>query len=530
MIPSGERPVDSDAKARPPRRKLVLRRWMPYALLLAGCGLAMVASWYVSSTRDALARVEFLRDASTLRRQIEVAVNTHFDVVRAGAALIGASNEINAREFRNVVTGFALEERYPGLHAIGFAQRVRQPNLRAFVRAAELDGVAPLQVRPDQPRAEFYPIVLIEPQTDLNRAAVGFDIATNNMLREAMDLAADSGEAAASTRLVHLDPSDARSAQTFLFLTPIYRRGLPADTVEDRRRALVGFVFGLISPRDLLQRLDPNLSGVAFRVFDDAQPRAASLLHESPRVEGAPYRSAEPLQVGGRPWLLEMSGGSPELLPAPVARETLFSGLVLAVLLFILTRAQVRGWETATRHQAELQALAQRDSLTRLPNRALLDEHLSKAIALARRRDERVAVLFLDIDHFKRINDSLGHSVGDQVLQAVAVRLLACVRTSDTVSRLGGDEFVLLLSGIERAEDVEARARAIIEALAAPHKLDRHEIYCTASIGISMFPDDGSDAAALVRAADVAMYEAKQRGRNQCRFYDVSKARETERV
>jgi diguanylate cyclase (GGDEF)-like protein/PAS domain S-box-containing protein len=163
--------------------------------------------------------------------------------------------------------------------------------------------------------------------------------------------------------------------------------------------------------------------------------------------------------------------------------------------------------------------LAQHDFLTDLPNRMLLNDRLTQAIALARRHGHRLAVLFLDLDRFKHVNDSLGHVIGDGLLQSVAQRLAACVRSSDTVSRLGGDEFVVLLSEIQHADDAAASAQKIIAALVRPHEVANHQLHVTATIGISVYPDDGLDAEKLIKSADTAMYHARENGRNTYHFF-----------
>ncbi|HEV8259158.1 MAG TPA: EAL domain-containing protein [Burkholderiales bacterium] len=163
--------------------------------------------------------------------------------------------------------------------------------------------------------------------------------------------------------------------------------------------------------------------------------------------------------------------------------------------------------------------LAQHDFLTELPNRMLLSDRLATAIALARRHGKQGALLFLDLDGFKHINDSLGHPIGDQLLKSAAQRLVACVRGSDTVSRQGGDEFVVLLSEIEHAEDAARSAEKMLLALAAPHSIAGKALHITASIGISVYPDDGRDAETLIKCADTAMYHAKGKGRSNYQFF-----------
>jgi diguanylate cyclase (GGDEF)-like protein/PAS domain S-box-containing protein len=165
--------------------------------------------------------------------------------------------------------------------------------------------------------------------------------------------------------------------------------------------------------------------------------------------------------------------------------------------------------------------LAQHDSLTDLPNRALLTQRLTQAIALAGRHDRQVGVLYVDLDHFKNVNDTLGHLIGDKLLRSVGDRLGSCVRKSDMVCRQGGDEFLVLLSEIAGGRPDAIRcAEKLLTAVAATHPIDGNVINIGSSIGISIFPDDGQDAGALLKAADTAMYSAKDQGRNRYQCFD----------
>jgi diguanylate cyclase (GGDEF)-like protein/PAS domain S-box-containing protein len=167
----------------------------------------------------------------------------------------------------------------------------------------------------------------------------------------------------------------------------------------------------------------------------------------------------------------------------------------------------------------EMTHSAQHDFLTGLPNRMLFNDRVSQAIGLAQRHMKKVAVLFLDLDGFKHINDSLGHPIGDKLLQAIAKRLVDCVRGSDTVSRQGGDEFVVLLSEMEQPEDAALTARRMLKAVAEAHPIDQHDLHVTTSIGVSVYPDDGLDAETLIKNADTAMYQAKENGRQSFQFF-----------
>lgn len=170
-------------------------------------------------------------------------------------------------------------------------------------------------------------------------------------------------------------------------------------------------------------------------------------------------------------------------------------------------------------YERQIEYQATHDALTRLPNRTLMADRLQQCISFADRNGSKVAVAFVDLDQFKLINDSMGHHVGDQLLVTMAERLLHCVRDSDTVVRLGGDEFVLLLSSLQKVEDISQSMQRVLAAVAEPCVIEGREFIVSCSIGIGIFPDDGQDANTLLRHADSAMFKAKQSGRNNFQFY-----------
>ncbi|RDB42751.1 EAL domain-containing protein [Halomonas sp. DQ26W] len=170
-------------------------------------------------------------------------------------------------------------------------------------------------------------------------------------------------------------------------------------------------------------------------------------------------------------------------------------------------------------NEEQIRKLAYYDPLTALPNRRLLEDRLQLAIRHAHRNQTRLAVVFVDLDHFKQINDTLGHAVGDELLVMVADRLQSRLREDDTLARLGGDEFLILLPDLEEVEEVTRVARRLVEAVSEPCVIDGHELNIGCSLGISLYPDDAASAEALIHDADVAMYRAKQEGRNSYRLY-----------
>ncbi|HZC78248.1 MAG TPA: diguanylate cyclase, partial [Ktedonobacterales bacterium] len=168
---------------------------------------------------------------------------------------------------------------------------------------------------------------------------------------------------------------------------------------------------------------------------------------------------------------------------------------------------------------ARAQHLAGHDALTGLPNRRVLEDRLSQALALSYRNRQQTAVMFIDLDRFKTINDSLGHGVGDALLKEVAQRLVKQLRVGDSICRIGGDEFVVVLPEVKRSSDVASVAQKVIEQLSNPVLIEERELVVTPSIGISVFPDDGRDAETLIRNADAAMYHAKEMGRANYQFF-----------
>ena len=219
--------------------------------------------------------------------------------------------------------------------------------------------------------------------------------------------------------------------------------------------------------------------------------------------------AGQALQEGAQDYLIKGQIETRSLQRA--VRYAIERNVMEAALLVERERAQVT--------TLEMTHSAQHDFLTGLPNRMLLNDRIRQAIQFAPRHKKFLAVLFLDLDGFKHINDSLGHAVGDKLLQSIARRLVECVRASDTVSRQGGDEFVVLLSEVDRPEDAAVTAKRMLDAVSETHTVGRHELHITTSIGVSVYPDDGLDAETLIKNADTAMYQAKEGGRQSFRFF-----------
>jgi diguanylate cyclase (GGDEF)-like protein len=234
---------------------------------------------------------------------------------------------------------------------------------------------------------------------------------------------------------------------------------------------------------------------------------------EADRLEKAGLAAAR----DGRPWRGEATGRRHDGLTFP--EEVFFSPLARGRVALV-----VRDLSEGRQAEERMKELVYRDALTGLPNRRLFEDRLAIALAQAHRYRHRIAVVFLDLDRFKQVNDTLGHAAGDQLLKAVAERLTASVREADTVARLAGDEFTLLLPGLNYTEDVGTITRKLLGELRRPFVLDGHDIRVTASGGIALYPEDGEGRDALLKSADTAMYRAKERGRDNFQLFSPAMA------
>ena len=361
---------------------------MPYVLFVLAYGLSVAASWYLSSTAavgaEIRARAEFLADAQQTRRQIQAGLNTYFEVVRAGAVLLSADNEINGAEFRRFVNGLQLGDRYPGLEGVGFAQCVSRRGLPPLVRSLDLDGNR-IQVWPTGVRNEFCPTLFLEPANTRNRAALGFDLASDPALVAAMAASRDEPQPGISSNLTNIPLwTEGRHANLVLFI-PVYRTSRPLSSIEARRRSLMGFVFSPINSRRLLKDIVASTTpSVIFDVYNGPSTAPSALLSESTAADATGrYQSNESVDVAGRQWLIAMkSVGEPANTVPIAARQTLLVGVILSFMLFLVTAAQVRAWETAARHELELRTSAQ-----------ALRESEAQAQAANRAKDEFLATL-----------------------------------------------------------------------------------------------------------------------------------------
>ena len=402
VVQDPRKPISDAVKNRNPdagQRRLSLRRWVPYALLLLSCLLAVVVALYVAVTIQARARAAFLNSAEGTRQRIEGRVNSYLEVTRAAAALFASRNETNPVEFRAFVANLALPERYPGLEGIGFSQRIARRDLRDVVRAINLDSPTDLTISPRGNRPAYYPIVFLEPTDRKDRRSIGFDMWTDPVQRAAMEKARDSGEPTLSDKVGATELFEPDMPQGFILYVPIYRTGASTRTLAERRRALVGFVFSPFQPVALFTNVvEEVMPPVAFEVYDGAVPRPNALLHRSrDETDTLRYQSAQLVHGAGREWLMVVKSLGNAVVGFPVAAQwTLVAGLLLSLMLFVMTSVQVRAWESAAQHQTVLEASerALRESEAQLRDLVVRErEARTQAQEADRSKDEFLATL-----------------------------------------------------------------------------------------------------------------------------------------
>lgn len=600
----------------------------------------------------------FQRIAEKQKNILNSRMHDYEQVLRGGAALFAANGMPSREEWRAYVETLELDKSLPGFLGTGFALMVPKEARYTHERSIRAEGFPQYAIYPEGDREMLSSIVYIEPFTERNQRAFGYDMYSDPVRREAMERARDTGQPALSRKVTLVQETSTAVQPGFLIYFPVYRTDMPRDTVAARRNALIGFVYSPFRSFDLLNGVfDTPTQLLEIKLFD-SMPAPENLLYSS---EGAAH-SAEhvtdmPLHIGGHVWVVRFRS-SPKFEASEASSQPmviLFGGLALDLLVFSVLymnarhrrkmrdaaakleqsldnyktlvenipgavfRSEVgaslpvfqvsqgvqaltgepperflsgeisythlihpddrrkvneaiaaaiarrsaysieyrikasdgftrwvneRGrvtsdqngqsrWldglvlDVTERKAAEIMIrdLAFNDTLTGLPNRRLLLDRLDRQLATSERTGRHGALLFIDMDNFKTINDTLGHEAGDQVLMEVARRLIASVRESDTVARLGGDEFVVILDNLGNTADAAAVEAAelgskILVMLSKPYRLGEHLRNSTPSIGITTFCGHQVTADQLLRRADQAMYKAKSAGRRQLQFYD----------
>ena len=510
------------------------------AAAAVGLVLSIVATSAIVQRENQLTAVEFEGVAKNQGIILQNGINEYVGrLVTLRTLFESANDEITRSEFE--VFANRLFEEHHGILRVGWAPRVRSKERIEYESSAIRDGIAGYRfqsVAPDGARvpapesSEYFPIFYSSgPKTS---AIYGIDLTLQASRRAALERARDNDVTSVLPNVALLSNFDMNGV---FVAVPVYVKGTSRNSVADRRRNINGFVVGIFELRRLLEAIlstTPASSGVNLAIYAPEvnadmltarQPLfrlSSTSLIEQP-VDG---RAAEPhwsgsLKIGDATW---------KTLSTPAAGGRLANhydrALIVLACMLVVTIIAVIYLFSVSRHSRRLEranqrvsALAQTDMLTGLANRRAFFDGLGDALADARGGGKAFSIFYFDLDHFKDVNDTLGHAVGDELLRQVADRLRATVRRTDLVARFGGDEFAVLEREVFEAQPADALADKIRTALAAPYEIKGTVVQVTASIGIARYAPDLASADALIVQADIALYQAKEDGRNCCRSY-----------
>lgn len=630
-----------------PLRKLLQLRYSWAAWLVLIASLAVTALLWQVSIRLVEDRTEarFKTQSLQLRTAIEERLLNYEQVLAGSAGLFAVAGEVDRDDWREYVDNVDINRYYPGIQGIGYVKRIGVRQMADHIASVRKDGVLNYLVTPLGAGPDYYPMVYLEPRSERNRKALGYDAFSDPVHRHAMARARDHAKPKVTGKVVLVQEEVAEDQASFLMYFPVYQGGEVPESRVERQMMLAGYVFSAFRMNTLLDGIVGLISPfLDVKIYDNGEISRDTQMYGSnlgSLDEDFSFEMSQTITHGGRDWLLQ-TRSTPAfdyLASDPRPPIVLGSGIIISLLIFLFVLTMIRGrimaqisagryraitegaanvtlvldrdgtprYASPSSHdilgfdpdkvygldfgalvhsddwpqlksgfdeavkspgkqmpvirarirdshgqwrdmegtftamltvpgvngvvlslrdltqlkaaQAELHRLAFYDPLTGLANRQLFRDRLNHVVRRSRRSEEPAALMFLDLDGFKRINDTLGHDSGDDLLKQVSRWLTGCVREEDSVARLGGDEFVVLLSRISGPDAAGKVAEAILRRLCQRIRLNDHEVGVTVSIGITMIPHDSEDAGTLMKYADLAMYRAKEMGRNTYQFF-----------
>ena len=489
--------------------------------------IAAGAALFVSENKATQSEID--NRASNVTSALQGGLNQYFAKVFALRALFQSSSHgVSRAEFQSYAEDILRDQ--PGILSVSWIPRVARGERAIYEQSAVADGISQYNIRSTGPdgqwrispdKDEYFPVYYTtEKQSPYS--VYGLDLNDGALRQEALAHARDGDRLVASGGLTL--QSGVGDRRGFFVLLPVYRQGLPHDTEADRRGNLVGFIQGVFQTQSTVDAIlgsirvpldfyifgsDASPDSEPISVFTSGravQPRGAAA------IEAIPHWSGQ-LQVADATWKVlgirsaDQPGAGHEASWILVIAGLLVTGVIAAFML------------ASGRHAAEVFDLAQRDVLTSLANHRAFLDRLEQSFVTAARGEKPFAVLYCDLDHFKDVNDTLGHPTGDELLQQVAARLLATVSDKDLVARFGGDEFAVLEANATDLAAAGALAAKLIDAIAGPYLVEGSEIHITVSIGISFYSRNTKTPASMMMQADLALYRAKNDGRNGFRFH-----------
>ncbi|MCG7201125.1 EAL domain-containing protein [Marinobacter pelagius] len=636
----------TNKKELPLRRLLEFRNaWVAWLVLAVGITVTVVLWQFSIRLVEDRAEARFRTQSLQLKTAIEERLLNYEQVLAGSAGLFAVAGEVSRDEWREYVDKVDINRYYPGIQGIGYVRRIGVRQMADHIASVRAEGVHNYLVTPLGAGPYYYPMVYLEPGTERNLRALGYDAFSDPSHRQTMEQARDKAQPAVTPKVVLVQEELAEDQASFLMYYPVYQGGTIPENRAERRMMLAGFVFSAFRMNNLLDGIVGLIAPfLDVRIYDNGIISRDAVMYGSnlgSLDNEFSFEMSQTITHGGRDWLLQ-TRSTPAfdyLASDPRPPIVLGSGVVISALLFLFVLALVRsrlmaqitagryraitegaanvtlvmsrdrqplyaspssldilgfepekvpelafedlvhgddwpelqrGFEASIKSpgkqmpeirarikdargqwrdmegtytamlsvpgvngvvlslrdltqlkaaQSELHRLAFYDPLTGLANRQLFRDRLNHVVRRSRRSGDSAALMFLDLDGFKRINDTLGHDAGDELLRQVAYWLEGCVREEDSVARLGGDEFVVLLSRISGPDAAGKVAETILRRLCQRVRLNDHEVGVTVSIGITMIPHDSEDSGTLMKYADLAMYRAKEVGRNTYQFF-----------
>ena len=507
-------------------------RLLPVLVLLAMLGAtALLWDHEREITRKEM-RSQFdfaLRDTVS---RIEQRQQAYEQMLRGLQGLLATTDLMDSDTIRKYVETLQLDANFSGIQGTGVIQWFDATRGDSLVTTMSALGFPNYVITPVGESEGYAPTIQNVPNAGKKRLRLGFDPWAEPVRRAALEKARDSGAPAITGKLRLSVDEGTQISPGFVMYLPLYAQGQPVDSVAQRRSALIGWVYAGFHMNDFMASLyGKQASGLGLTIHDGIDPVDAALMYRtaapiekhSPRITATPraaLTASEYMVVAGHTWTLTLS--TLKEFEDRFGRNNAFiiamAGISLSVSMALLVWFMVNGRAHALRLAAEmtveLRHMAQHDHLTGLPNRALFSDRVQQTLAHARRHGGFVAMIFIDLDKFKPINDNHGHAIGDLLLQQVAQRLREVTRASDTVGRIGGDEFVVLMGELPDTAIALKLAEKIRQLIAKPFILNSLELTISCSIGVAFYPDDGDNEDSLIKSADKAMYCAKDGGRN----------------
>lgn len=517
---------------RVPPHDAAARFFLPWLVLAVTLGVTWFTWTHERQTSQQALRSQFdfaLRESVS---RVEQRIVGYEQMLRGVQSLFATTSFKNRAALHGYVDTLQLGANFSGVQNIGLVEWVPAQRRAEHVATMRQAGFPNYALIPDDLRESYAPVIQRESYVGRYFVPLGRDVWVEPVLRLALEKARDSGMAAISSKIEWRSDAGMGVVSGFAMCLPIYAQGQALGSVAQRRAHLIGWVYATFRMSDFMASLyGSQPPGLTLAMYDGADTKDSALLYDSnaSAVAGKPPGLAaisahEYMVVAGHNWTLSLNtqDSFEERYGKGAGTVIAVAGVGLSLLLALLTWLMINGRDRALRLAAamteELRHMAQHDPLTGLPNRALFNDRLNQELARAKRQGGRFAMVFLDLDHFKPINDNFGHDVGDQVLRQVARQLLASVRATDTVARIGGDEFVVLLAQLSEADTVLALANKLHQTLKQPFMVNGHNLSISSCIGVAVYPEDGTDASALTKGADDAMYRAKAAGRDGVRL------------